>query len=244
MENENQPASSTYAPGAVKAVIIIIDRDKTDKVEELLREKRLHLHYMFNGMGTAHSEVLKQLGLSGTEKTVCACIVPAPSAGTFMVSAAERLSLTVPGNGIVFIIPLSGISAALSAFLHNENNNGRIENVMGASEELKGESGYSLVVSVIEKGFSEEIMGAARTVGARGGTIINARRSGGEDAVKFFGVTLQAEKEIVTILVQNEHKKALMQAIANKCGLNSKAHGIILSLPVENCYGIHTEKEQ
>ena len=241
MTNE---AQSNTPQHKTKAVVVIADRDNTKKLEEFLREKHLLLNYMFNGEGTARSEVLKSLGLSGTEKTICAIVVPTWAADTLMASVADRLSLTVPGNGIVFIVPISGISAVVLNILNDENNRERVESHMetGIEEKLE-EAGYSLVVSVIDKGFSEKLMNTARSVGARGGTIINARRSGMEDAVKFFGVTLQAEKEVVTILIQSQQKKEMMQAIAKTCGLNTDAHGIILSLPVESCSGIHKGRE-
>ena len=110
------------------------------------------------------------------------------------------------------------------------------------ADEVKEESKYSLVLSVIDSGFSETLMAAARSAGARGGTIINARRAGLEEAVKFFGVTLQEEKELVAIVVHERQKRELMNAIAQKCGINTTAHGIVISMPVEACAGIDFEQ--
>lgn len=229
-----------------KMLTIIVDRENVKKLEDIIREKHVHFHFMFNALGTASSEILKSLGLSGTEKTVCVCVTPGLMAQPLMTSVADRLSLTRPGNGITFIVPVSGVSAAISNTFNEELEHvkERLENLMDAGlETVKEEAGYSLVVSVINQGFSEILMDAAHTVGVRGGTIIHARRSGIEDAVKFFGVTLQAEKEIVAILVPRHQKKELMQEITKKCGLNTEAHGIVLSLPVDNCSGISLNQE-
>ena len=81
-------------------------------------------------------------------------------------------------------------------------------------------------------------MEAANSVGIRSGTIINARHSSVEDEVKFFGVTLQAEKEIVFIVVPTEQKTELMKVVCQKCGLHTEAHGIMVSMPVEDCAGL------
>jgi nitrogen regulatory protein PII len=110
-------------------------------------------------------------------------------------------------------------------------------------EESVDEIKYSLVMAVVNQGYSEVVMEAAHTVGIPGATIVHARRSGIEDAVKFFGVTLQAEKEIVAIVAKQVQKKELMQAITKACGINTPAHGLVISLPVENCLGLSNQPE-
>ena len=81
-------------------------------------------------------------------------------------------------------------------------------------------------------------MDAARTAGARGGTVVHARGAGTEEASKFFGITIQPEKEMVLIMVDQEHKVPIMQAISRQVGLNTEGHGIVLSLPVNDVMGI------
>lgn len=229
-----------------KLLVIIVDRNSTNELEDLMREKHAHLHYMFNAIGTASSEILKSLGLSGTEKTVCICMKPEMEALPLMMSVSDSLSLTRSGKGIAFIIPISGVSAVISNIFNKESEHlkERLSNYMDTGlEDIKDGANLSLVVSAINQGFSEILMDAARSVGAKGGTIVHARRSGIEDAIKFFGVTLQAEKEIVAILVPHNQKKELMQAITKKCGINTEAHGIVFSIPVESCSGISIENE-
>ena len=40
------------------------------------------------------------------------------------------------------------------------------------------------------------------------------------------------------IVVPEEKKTAVMQAITASCGLNSPAHGVILSIPVDEVMGL------
>jgi len=217
-----------------KIIMITVDKGYTEDLEAVLREKQAYFHYMFNAVGTAGAELLKPLGLSGTEKTVCLCLAPAAVSDTLMSSVADRMSLTKPGRGLIYTVPVSGISAAAANLLDSENKKGGVEYMdiqAGAAE-------YSLIVAVINQGFSETLMSEARSFGVSGGTIIHGRRSAVEDEVKFFGVKLQKEKEIVTILVRGEQKSEIMRVITAKCGLDSKARGIIFSVPVEKCSGI------
>ena len=238
------------AQSAPRLITMIVDRNHTERLEDFLREKRVHLHYMFNAMGSASSEVFKSLGLSGTEKTVCLCVEPAVRAFPLTRSVADRLALTRPGNGIAFITPVTAVSAAISSQISAELEylNERLDKWMDKGlEELREGSKvdieYSLILSVINQGFSETLMDAAHSVGVLGGTIVYARRTSVEEKVKFFGVTLQAEKEIVAIVVPRAKKKELMEVITKKCGLNTEAHGIVIALPVEHCVGLNFDAQ-
>jgi hypothetical protein len=196
---------------------------------------------MINAVGTASSEILKAFGLSGSEKTVCLCMAPAAKVRHIMTSVVERLEFMQPGNGIAFYLSVSGLSAIVTNALNGElaQFKERVDAWMEKEQETAAEAArYELVVAIIDQGFSDDLMAAARTAGARGGTIVHARRSGAEDTKKFLGISLQEEKELVAIITTRAHKKELMQAISHACGANTDAHGIMISLPVEGCEGI------
>ncbi len=221
---------------APKLLVVITDWDNVGRVETIYREKHVFFHYVATAMGTASSEVLKAFGLSGTRKAVCMCIEPAARVKPLITAMIERFEFTRPGNGIAFIIPISGISATVSGVLDKQE---RLADLMDKEVEKPLEhQRHELVVAVINQGYSETLMSAARAAGARGGTIIHARQSGIEETVKFFGISLQAEKELVAILIQHGQKRELMQAISRACGMRTEAQGIVISLPVEACAGI------
>ena len=224
-----------------RLLVVIIDRDEIPRLEDVLREKHVHFHYMLNAMGTASSEILKAFGLSGTEKTICLCMVPEYRAAPLMNAVKERLELVRPGHGVVFVIPVSGVSALIShAFSKDiEEHKERLAEYMDReAEKTCAEARYELILAMVNQGFSDGVMDAARASGARGGTIVNARHSGLGDAVKFFGISLQEEKEVVAILTTRELKKDLMLAICKASGMKTPARGIVVSLPVESCAGI------
>jgi len=226
----------TKLPPALKALMIVTARSNTGKLEDFLRDKQIAFHYMINAMGTAKSDMLRSFGLSESEKTICVCLIRSEEAERLVTSVTDYFSMTKPGNGIVYTLPISGISAVISKLLRSDKDE-RNEDFMKDTAK-KTETDYALVVSVINQGYSETLMEAAHTVGVPGGTVISARHSAIEDTVKFFGVSLQAEKEIVAIVVPSENKAELMRVIAQKCGISSEAHGIIISIPVDNCAGL------
>ncbi len=49
---------------------------------------------------------------------------------------------------------------------------------------------------------------------------------------------MQQEREVVIILAQKEDKLAIMQAIGQKCGMQSPAQGVVMSLPVDEIAGL------
>ena len=98
---------------------------------------------------------------------------------------------------------------------------------------------YELIVAIVNHGFEEEVMAAARAAGARGGTVFNARgTANAEDETKFLGISLHPHKEIVFILAHSETKTTIMQAIKDNAGLATPGSGILFTLPVESVLGI------
>ena len=100
------------------------------------------------------------------------------------------------------------------------------------------ENAYQLVIAVVNQGYSGEVMAAARPAGATGGTVLHSRRVGAEETLAFWGISVQAEKEIVTILCRQEEQTAVMRAVAEACGMRSEAQGIVLAVPVEAVAGL------
>ncbi|NLG26032.1 MAG: P-II family nitrogen regulator [Clostridiales bacterium] len=97
---------------------------------------------------------------------------------------------------------------------------------------------YELIVTVVNRGFADLAVDAARAEGARGGTILHARGAGANDAGRFFGVSIQPEREVVLILVPGEIKQRVMRAISEHAGQHTGGHGIAFSLPVDGVAGL------
>lgn len=91
---------------------------------------------------------------------------------------------------------------------------------------------FELVVCIVNAGFSQNVMAAARKAGARGGTILRGRGSANPEAEEFFGLTIQPDKELVLILASAADKDAILSAIYHDSGLTTEGQGIAFSLPV------------
>ena len=101
---------------------------------------------------------------------------------------------------------------------------------------------HEAIFCIVNDGYSEAVMEAAKKFGARGGTVMNARGTAGKEAEKFFGITVQPEKEIVMILVPAELKESILNALYEEVGLDTAGQGIAFSHPVDGVVGIASEQ--
>ena len=99
-------------------------------------------------------------------------------------------------------------------------------------------SKHEMIMCIVNAGFSETVMEAAKSAGARGGTILNGRGTANKEAESFFHIAIQPEKEVVMILVDMEIKDAVLHALYQKAGLDTMGQGIAFSLPVDDVVGL------
>ena len=99
-------------------------------------------------------------------------------------------------------------------------------------------SEYVVIFSIVNEGFSDSVMSAARAAGAKGGTVVSARGTANEQAKALFDIEISGEKEIVIILVDNNIKDDILQAINKEVGLNKPGQGIVFSMPVDSVVGL------
>ncbi|HWS30351.1 MAG TPA: P-II family nitrogen regulator [Clostridia bacterium] len=92
---------------------------------------------------------------------------------------------------------------------------------------------------VINAGFAEQVIEIARTAGARGATILNARGSGSVHK-SILGISVDTEKEMVLCLVDKETADRVIDAVREKAGLGSPVNGICFTMPVEQVVGVNS----
>lgn len=97
---------------------------------------------------------------------------------------------------------------------------------------------HEAIFCIVNSGYSDAVMDAAKKLGARGGTVINARGTAGKEAETFFKITVEPEKEIVMILVPTKIKDDVLHALYKEVGLDSAGQGIAFSVPVDNVVGL------
>lgn len=103
---------------------------------------------------------------------------------------------------------------------------------------------FEVIICIVNSGFSEEVMNAARRCGARGGTVLRGRGTANPEAESLFGIAIQPEKEIVMILVKKSLENDILHALYTVVGLDTPGQGIAFTMPVESVVGLTVTDEK
>jgi nitrogen regulatory protein PII len=263
-QGQEQQEAVNPIPPILKLMFFIVDWHRANVIYDVFVEEKVRFHFVMKAMGTANSEVLDLLGIGAGDKAVVICLEQVVGVPVLLKEVRKKLGLNSPGAGIAFTVPLSAINdPALLVFKQSIHKNEKVaaeqgqisngqkptgleslSNVRSKSQEggsMDSKFTHDLIVCIVNQGYSDEVMNTAREAGASGGTVLNARGQAHEGAVKFFGISVQDEKELIIILTSNEKKLSIMRAVCEAHGLNTKAQGIVFSLPVDDVMGLSFE---
>lgn len=96
-----------------------------------------------------------------------------------------------------------------------------------------------LVICVVNAGFVDLVMDAARDAGATGGTVIHGRGTGNKKIAQTFGISISPNKEIVLIVIPEKIHDQVVNAVYKNAGLDTPSQGIIFTLPLERVAGLN-----
>ena len=101
-----------------------------------------------------------------------------------------------------------------------------------------------LIVAVVDDEATDDVIAAAREVGATGATVItNARGEGLKAEKTFLGLDLSASRDIILFLVVAERARMILEAIDKGAGLTEKSDvGIALQLDIEDVVGLRSQR--
>lgn len=216
----------------VVLMITIADKSKSEKYIEYFVENNINLTLGRYGRGTASKEMLEYLGIGNKEKCVLFSFVTLENSKSILKDMERKMQLLKIGEGISFTIPISSVSSkkALNILF------GQIKPEEGDGYEVETQN--ELIVVITNRGYVDKVMEAARGAGANGGTVIHARGTGAEQADKFFGVTIGAEKEMIFIVTKVEKRNEIMKAVKEQAGIGTEAQSVLFSVPVTDVAGL------
>ncbi len=103
------------------------------------------------------------------------------------------------------------------------------------SDEKKG---CDLIVTIVKKGFSEQIIQASIKAGAKGGTVVFGRGTGIHEQQKIFGIPIEPEKEIILTVVSKQQTDTILKAISEAGGLDKPGMGIGFVISLDKVIGM------
>ena len=179
------------------------------------------------GQSLGNNRVLQALSLADIQQDVVFTAMGGEREAVVraMREAAEREPRKLAGTAVVVDVP--------ELFIRNTGQNGSAGEENQETRSKPMESGYKLITVIVNSGYGDDVMAEARKAGASGGTILNARGTGTEEDVKFFGITLVPEKEMLMIVAERDKVQGIVQAIATVPTLSAPGGGIIFNTNVE-----------
>lgn len=222
-----------------RILMLITSARLAKEATDLFNAEDVPIHYRLVGSGTAPSEIMDILGLGSTEKDIFLSLLPKNFADGMLKKLRKELKLGSANSGIAFTIPMTSANNFVLKRLGDAAEDYSRRSGERKVENTMTESKYTIVAAIVDQGHGEKVMTAARSEGARGGTVIHGRQVGDETSVNFWGISLEDEKDIVMIVTDNEHKLAIMKAISTECGVKTDAKGFVLSLPIDKVIGIN-----
>ena len=216
-------------------IIAVTDSDRGEAMNALFREAGLPMILSAPGRGTAKNEHLAVYGLDETSKTVTTSVASAQEAAQLVKAAKRKLFLDIPGNGILLTVPLKSVAGGRTLGYLTDSTQTGGKPAMDFSHEL--------IMVIMNEGYSDTVMDAARSAGAGGGTVLHAKGTGGTRGEKFFSVSLADEKDMIYIIAHKDEKAAIMRSINEQAGPGTKAGAICFSLPISSVAGLRAREE-
>lgn len=215
----------------VRMLNVITSREYYENYLEFFRSHELGCVMSSFCSGSATDKILACFGVDRSQKVLMQTFLTADRVDEIKRALRTDMNINGLGNGIALFIALEGIGgkSAKNYLLGKEE-----EGVKQMEKENRTE--FVLIIAITNKGYNEVVMDSAREAGAKGGTIVKAHGTGSE-MTKFFGVSITEEKDMVYIVARRDEMENIMRAIMEKAGMNTEAHGVVFSLPVEDVEG-------
>ena len=203
-------------------IISIVPHDKGEKLTKAAVNAGCGGGSVMMGRALAKSNFGAILGTGETTKDLIFMVVESTKKSAIMNAIYESTRNEKTNFGEIFTLDVDSLLKAGANFEGEEK----------MSENENKETSRDMITVIVNKGYADDVMFAARKAGATGGTVINARGTAREDDAKFFGVHIVPEKDMLVIVVEHDKKEAVLSAIKEVKCLKEPGMGIAFSSPV------------
>lgn len=216
----------------LKFLLLVSEKNQAENYYEFLRDKGVRNVVEALCFGAFENTIIEFVGLNSAARVMFLTAIREEGLNKFVSDLTFGTTLKSVKSEFALIMPTGGFAESAIKFFVGSEPVVKGDDNMKATEYTK-----TLILSIVNKGFKDDVMAAARGAGATGGTIIKAGGTGA-DVAKILGITISEEKEIVLIVSDMEKRNDIMNAIIDKAGVKTAAQGIVFSLPVEKVIGI------
>ncbi len=99
---------------------------------------------------------------------------------------------------------------------------------------------FKLLAALVDDHLTEAVIGSAREAGATGCTVLtNARGEGLEKKKTFLGLTLETQRDVVLLLVEEHRARHILETVGEAGEFDSSpGTGIAFQIDVEDAVGV------
>lgn len=206
-----------------KLIVAIVPKDQCDAIYQAAKEAGAPGGTIIPGRGTAPSSVLSLLGFGDSSKEILLTVVPDSVEGAVRQAIIDECQKKKGRAGVLFAVDTG-------AFIKG----GSDSNFSLEEKSMPNNNSYQMINIIVNKGYAEDAMAAARSAGAGGGTVFGGRGTAKEGDAKFFGVEIVPEKEMLMILAPNDKAAAVVEAVQKLECLSKGGSGIIFTAQAQN----------
>lgn len=207
---------------------VIVSRGKANAVLRKAKECGATGGTIFLGEGTVQNKLLDKLGLTEMHKEILMISSSNKLCDNLHEKLDKEFALCKRNKGIAFSIPFRRWP------LQSPGKGSLSDNI---------DAPYFCIITIVDKGRSNDCIKAARAAGARGGTLIHGRGAG-IPADFYFPLVIEPQKDIIVIITPKDKVTAIREKIFFDLELGKAGNGIIFTLPVSRATGLYENKSE
>ncbi|MBQ3800651.1 MAG: transcriptional regulator [Treponema sp.] len=216
--------------GSFKLILVNVPHGKSELVSSAAVQAGSFGGTVAMGRGISPNSLLSALGFGDSTRDIVIILATEKDYRPIFGSVVASCRKERKAFGHILALDADGMAKSGVAFGTERTGGDNMEH----AQEAAGQGTLSLITVVLNKGYADDAMAAARKAGAGGGTVINARGTAREDDAKFFGVHIVPEKEMLMIVVPQEKRAAVLSAIQDLPCLSEPGSGIAFSAAVSD----------
>lgn len=201
-------------------ITAIVPHGKCDRISKAAIKAGSWGGTVLSGRGISSNGFLEVLGLGETSRQMVMILTEKEKCRNIFDSIIEECSSEKGNFGFIFTTNAGQLLKAGS--------------IKGEKAVMNGNRKHQLITVILNRGYADDAMAAARKAGAAGGTVLNALGTAKEDDEKFFGVHIVPEKEMLMIVVDEDKKETILEAIKTLECLSQPGSGIAFCTDIES----------
>ncbi len=190
----------------------VVPHDKADQISSAANAAGSFGGTVFRGRKISSNEVIARLGLGGGILDLVTILTERENKDKIVKAIVDSCASEKPNFGHLCSLDVESMV--------------KTGNIIKGEKLMEEKKALELIAVILNRGYADDAMAAARKAGAGGGTVVNARGTAREDDAKFFGMHIVPEKEMLLIVVEHEKKDAVLESIRTLPCLAEPGSGI------------------